>query len=119
MNITIKPEKLWDLLLKAEILECESVLELRYVDHLYPVDLSDEDSSYAVAPLAKPGSECARIIISYPDTSDDSWDLSKEEVLGCKAIWDTECEEITITELNGEKCYLPSFRVYRSIKPEL
>lgn len=106
MTITIKPEKLWDLLLKAEILECESVLELRYVNRLYPV-----------LPDIKP--DCDRVTISYPDTSDDSWSLSKEEVLGCKAIWDTETEEITITELDGEKCYLPSFRVYRSIKPDL
>lgn len=106
MLIDIKPENLWDLLLKAEILECESIVELRYVNRLYPV-LSD----------IKP--DCERVIISYPDTSDDSWDLSKEEVLGCKAVWDTETEEITITEFDGAECYLPPFRVYRSIKPAL
>lgn len=109
MNINIKPEKLWDLLLKAEILECVPDVELNYIDRLYPVDLSDIEP------------ECTKVLISNPALSgySDTWDLSKEEVLGCTAVWDTETEEITITELNGEKCYLPPFRVYRSIKPEL
>lgn len=107
MVIDIKPEKLWDLLLKAEILECVPSIELCYVDRLYPESLSDTEQ------------ECTRVLISHPDTTDDSWELSKEEVMGCTAFWDTECEEITITALNEERCWLPSFRLYRSIKPDL
>lgn len=107
MIIDIKPEKLWDLLLKAEILECTSDIELFYVHRLYPESMSDTEP------------ECTCVLILHPDTTDDSWELSKEEVLGCTAFWDTEREEITITAINKERCWLPSFRVYRSIKPEL
>lgn len=106
MVIDIKPEKLWDLLLKAEILECVPN-ELCYVDRPYPVSSSDTEP------------ECVHVTTYLPGDNYDTWKLSKEEVLGCTAFWDTETEEITITELNGEKCYRPPFRLYRSIKPEL
>ena len=103
--IKIDPKKLWKALCEADVVHFAAEEALRFVIKYYPAE--EEDG------------HVESVSLIYPDTTDDSVALSEKEIMNCEAEWDVESEDITITSLEGSKCYLPSFRLYKEFRPDL
>lgn len=103
--IKIYPKKLWKALCEADVVHFAGEEAYRLAVKYYPAE--EEDG------------HVASISLIYLDTMDDSVRLSEKEIMECEAEWDTESEDITITSLEGSKCYLPSFRLYKEFHPDL
>ena len=103
--IKIDPKKLWKSLCEADIVHFAGEEEYRLAIKYYPAE--EEDGHVAL------------VTLTYLSTNDDSIKLSEEEIMSCEAEWDVESEDITITSLEGSKCYLPPFRLYKEFHPDL
>ena len=101
----LEGSKLWDKLLKANILEFERDEELRYVIKEYEAVLSNGYTE------AKP----VRVRLMLPFTTESIY-LEKEDILDCEAVYDNVNEEIHIKKLYSETCYLSPFRLYAEMK---
>ncbi len=99
--VKLEGSKLWDKLLKANILEFECDEELRYVIKEYESVLHNGYTE------AKP----VRVRLSLPFPAESIY-LGKEDILDCEAVWDNANEEIHIKKLYSETCYLSPFRLY-------
>lgn len=103
--IKIDPKKLWKSLCEADVVHFAGEEAYRLVVKYYPAE--EEDG------------HVASVYLIYLETTDDSVRLSEEEIMECEAEWDIESEAITITSLEGSKCYLPSLRLYKEFHPDL
>lgn len=103
--IKIDSKKLWKALCEADILNFESDEELLFISKYYPAEAADGSVEY--------------VSLTYPGISDAPIKMSKDEIMGCEAEWDSETEEITITSLSGSKFHMPPFRLYKEFRPDL